>query len=142
MKAAKKRVTKKPAAPVIGEVFAKYKGRYQDGGVDDLAKQITAHVSVDGKIDPARLKAFAKANGSWVDRYGSLGVGMQKMNSTNRLRKLLREGHKVVWPGESKKGRGKAKKPAAKPVKGLQGSLAAAFPATATEAPTRRRRAA
>lgn len=140
-KASKKRVTKKPAAPAIGETFAKYAGRYADGGVDDLAKQITAHVSVDGKIDPARLKAFAKANGCWVDRYETLGVGMQKMNSTNRLRKLVREGHKVVWPAE-KKGRGKGAKAAPKPVRALQATLAAEFPSVATSTATRRKRAA
>lgn len=89
-------------------VKAKYKKAYQPHHAkcgDDLSEQITAHVSrsvkVDGKsvtrVDAAALKRLAKANGVWVEGYASLNPGMQRMNVANRLRKLVKDGHEVVW---------------------------------------------
>lgn len=70
---------------------------------DDLAVQIAKHLKVkdeDGKlrVDGAKLKVFARANGCWDPKYGNLNLGMQRMNVVNRLRaKIRRDKHTVVW---------------------------------------------
>lgn len=70
---------------------------------DELAVLITNHVSTEGedgemRIDPVKLKRFAKHNDCWVDSYAFLNVGMQRMNVRNRLAaKVRRDGHEIVW---------------------------------------------
>lgn len=70
---------------------------------DDLAVQLAKHLKIkdeDGKlrIDGAKLKSFARANGCWDPKYADLNVGMQRMNVINRLRaKIRRDKHVVVW---------------------------------------------
>jgi hypothetical protein len=86
-------------------VKKKYRERYKPFKMtcgDDLAKQITQHVSRqndDGelRIDPVKLRTFARANDCWDPRYSGLNVGMQRMNVANRLRAKVRKGHKVRW---------------------------------------------
>ena len=61
-----------------------------------------AKVMASLKGDAARLRAFLKANGCWVDGYEDLNAGMVHMNGANRLRALARKGHKVVLPAPGK----------------------------------------
>ena len=87
----------------------KYKERYKPfhGRCgDDLAEQITEHVTVeteDGpKVGKAELRRFAEANGCWVPAYsnmtsrtGNWNAGMARMNVSNRLRALIRRAEKA-----------------------------------------------
>lgn len=88
-------------------VKRKYKGRYRPFKMtngDAIAQQVSDHVSYkdeDGKrrIDTDKLRAFAIANGCWVDTYSHLNAGMQRMNVANRLRARVRkeEDFEIVW---------------------------------------------
>jgi hypothetical protein len=65
---------------------------------DELAQRLRRRVNgADGRIDPAKLRALAEANGAWRDGYAALNPGMQFMNVSNRLRALVRHGSKVKW---------------------------------------------
>jgi hypothetical protein len=98
-KKAKSTKTKKPAAATGSIVRAEYRERYEDGSCgDDLAAKLRKHtLGADGKTDVAKLKALAEANNAWRSEYSSLNAGMQRMNIGNRLRKIVRDGGKVVW---------------------------------------------
>lgn len=88
-------------------VKRKYKTKYRPFKMtngDDLAQQMKAHLNTaegdDGKprIDAAKLKRFAQANGVWDPAYVKLNVGQRRMNLGNRLRaKIRRDQHVVVW---------------------------------------------
>lgn len=72
---------------------------------DEIATQMREYLNVEGKdgvirIDTAKLKRFAKANGCWQDSYANLNPGQQRMNVGNRLRRRIRkeEGFKVLYP--------------------------------------------
>jgi hypothetical protein len=64
-----------------------------------LIRQHVCHTDDDGeeRIDPAKLRAFAIANGCWVDSYSGLNIGQQRMNVGNRLRHKVKNGHEIVW---------------------------------------------
>lgn len=65
----------------------------------DLSVQLTSAVTDDkGKTDPAKLKAFAVANGLWKADYERLNVGMQRMNVGTRLHAMQKKGGAIVWP--------------------------------------------
>lgn len=70
------------------------------GASDDLAAKVAEHCNTGGAIDLAKLKAFAKANGVWNDKYASLNNGLQRMNVVNRLRGALKKNSKlqIKWP--------------------------------------------
>jgi len=85
-----------------GIIKPQFRDRYKKNGGncgDDLAAELTAATTVkEGKktrVDAAKLKAIAEANGVWRESYSSLNVGQQRMNVSNRLRNKLREGEKV-----------------------------------------------
>lgn len=86
-------------------VKKKYKKRYRPFHMkcgDELSGLISNHVGYEDeagewKVDPAKLKRFAKANGCWVEDYKHLNIGQQRMNIGNRLRPLVRKGHDIVW---------------------------------------------
>jgi hypothetical protein len=65
----------------------------------DLSVQLTKAVTDEkGRTDPAKLKAFAIANGLWKPEYARLNVGMQRMNVGTRLRAIHKKGGAIVWP--------------------------------------------
>lgn len=72
---------------------------------DDLAAQLAAHLKVKDaddpkgrmKVDLARLKRFAVANGVWDERYEQLNAGMRRLNVGNRLRAKVRKGYEISW---------------------------------------------
>ena len=63
--------------------------------VDDLGARVSEHCGGDA----AKLKAFARANGVWDDKYASLNPGLQRMNVVNRLRGKVKKdsNFKVKW---------------------------------------------
>lgn len=84
----------------------KYKTRYKPFKMtngDDLNKLLAEHLKVKDelgkpRVDAARLKRFAQANGVWAPEYVKLNLGMQRLNIGNRLRgKIRRDKHEVVW---------------------------------------------
>ena len=91
-----KRKTKKTTNSVVP---AKYRERYEDGSCGDtLAVQLKKHVTTaDGATDVARLRALAKRNGVWSGSYAKLNSGLARMTVGNKLRKLARDGSKIVW---------------------------------------------
>lgn len=80
-------------------VPAKYRERYADGSCGDtLAVRLKKHVTAaDGTTDVAKLRALAERNGVWSASYAKLNAGMQRMVCGNKLRKLTRDGTKIVW---------------------------------------------
>lgn len=90
-------------------IKAKYKAIYKPTRMtngDDLNALLRNYLYVvtdagEERINPARLKKFAKANECWVESYSSLkNIGMIRMNVCNRLRAKLRRDpeYKVEWP--------------------------------------------
>ena len=71
-----------------GVVPSKFRERYAEHGGscgDELAGLLAERTrTADGKVDFAKLKAFAEANDIWQDSYSKLNVGMMCMNVSNR----------------------------------------------------------
>lgn len=80
-------------------VKAEYRKEYEDGSCGDaLSKRLKQHITnADGKTDLAKLRALAERNGVWSASYANLNPGMVRMNCGNRLRKIVRDGNKIVW---------------------------------------------
>lgn len=83
-----------------------YKAKYRPHKAtcgDELVQLVKAHISVkddetgETRIDPVKLRRFARANDCWVPAYAGLNIGMQRMNTDNRLRAKVRKGHDIVW---------------------------------------------
>ena len=101
-------------------VKAKYKKLYKphkDKSGDDLSFQINEFVTIEDeetgekRVSKKLLKAFAEANGCWVQRYGNFinrvgtyNSGMALMCVNNRIRAKVRQAKKagekyeIVWP--------------------------------------------
>lgn len=88
-------------------VKRKYKVKYRPHRMtcgDPLSKQLRSEFMTVRdpdtkklKVDWTRFTQFAKINGCWSDDYRKLNKGMRRMNVVNRLRALIKDGHKVVW---------------------------------------------
>ena len=61
-----------------------------------LSVRLTKAVTDTGKTDPAKLKAFAVANGLWKPEYERLNVGMRRMAVGTRLRAMQKKGGAIV----------------------------------------------
>lgn len=90
-----------------GIIKPKYRKEYKKSGGncgDEVAVLLTAHIRVEKRgsrtlVDPNRLREVAVANGVWRKEYESLNVGQQRMNVSNRLRHMLKEGYGVQIGG-------------------------------------------
>ena len=79
-------------------VPAKYRERYEDGSCGDTLAVRLKHVTADdGTTDVTKLRALAESNDVWSASYAKLNAGMQRMTIGNKLRKLMRDGTKIVW---------------------------------------------
>lgn len=66
---------------------------------DELGAQVRAHVRAeDGRVDPARLRSLAEANGCWLARYGTMSAGSRMAGVLARLRLRAERGHEIVFP--------------------------------------------
>lgn len=69
-------------------------GYRRDYKADRFARQLSAAVRTDGKVDPERLAAIAKANGVTLPAGGNAGTRVMTLSVALRARK--RHGEKVV----------------------------------------------
>lgn len=92
-------MTKRKTKTTKNVVPAKYRERYEDGSCGDtLAARLKKHVTADdGTTDIAKLRALAERNNVWSGSYAKLNAGLARMTIGNKLRKLTRDGSKVVW---------------------------------------------
>lgn len=66
-------------------------------GLDDLLREEFTD-PLEG-VDVAGIRACALQNGVWNDRWSALNPGMIRMNTSNRLRAMLRRGTSIVVAG-------------------------------------------
>jgi len=66
-------------------------------GLDDLLRQEFTD-PLEG-VDVAGIRSCAVMNGVWNDRWSTLNPGMVRMNTSNRLRAMLRRGQNITVAG-------------------------------------------
>lgn len=55
------------------------------------------NANADFAVTKDNAERIAKLNGVWKDNYGALQAGLMTMSVKNRLKRLVKEGHSIVW---------------------------------------------
>lgn len=89
---------------VIDAGYRSAYAEYDQSCGDDMADALKAYTTAPGKrpcLDVARLQEVADANGFDMARWSHLNNGMKRMNVSNVLRHMIREGETVTVGNQS-----------------------------------------